>query len=152
MSNIDIPSGKLVCIVAGGRHFQDYKLLRSKLLYIFSNYDLKDVTIVSGGAKGADSLGERFAKEFSNKGVSLLRKPADWKTFGKRAGYLRNAEMAEISNACVCFWDGESAGTKHMIDIATERGLMLQIIRYEDFNPNQRRNYVELPGFNKGRN
>jgi len=106
-------------IVAGGRYFNDYELLKNKLDYILQN-KLPNVEIVSGTAKGADTLGERYAKE-NNLGIH--RKPADWDTFGKSAGYRRNAEMADYSDGCVCFWDGKSRGTKHMIDLAKRKVL-----------------------------
>jgi alkanesulfonate monooxygenase SsuD/methylene tetrahydromethanopterin reductase-like flavin-dependent oxidoreductase (luciferase family) len=50
-------------------------------------------------------------------GVKVARFPADWDTYGKRAGYLRNEQMAEYADALFAIWDGESKGTKHMIDI-----------------------------------
>ena len=53
-----------------------------------------------------------------------------WDKYGKKAGYLRNVEMAENANALIAFWDGKSKGTKHMIDIATERNLPIRVIRY----------------------
>jgi len=118
----------LKVIVAGGRDFNDYELLKEKLLKVLINYDFKDVEIVSGSARGADSLGERFAKEF---GCNLKMFPAEWEKWGKSAGYRRNAEMAKYGDACVCFWDGKSKGTKHMIDLATKEGINLRVINYE---------------------
>lgn len=118
----------LKVIVAGGRHFSDYELLKSKLLFFFQNYDLKDIEIVSGTAKGADTLGERFAREF---GCGIKRFVPDWDTYGNGAGYRRNAEMGNYADACVCFWDGESRGTMHMINIAKKKGMKLKVVRYQ---------------------
>lgn len=119
-------------IVAGGRDFNDYELL-SKVLTVVATAYLTDeqVSIVSGGARGADALGERFAKE---QGVNLITKPADWKTYGNSAGYRRNEEMALISNGLLAFWDGKSKGTKHMIDAAQRRGLDVFIQMYGQFD------------------
>jgi hypothetical protein len=114
-------------IIAGSRDFNDYELLKSKMLYYLKGFDLSEVEIVSGTARGADQLGERFAREF---GCKLKQFPADWETYGKKAGYLRNVDMAKYSDACVCFWDGRSRGTKHMIDIAKKEGLKLRVVRY----------------------
>jgi len=86
-----------------------------------------DIEIVSGGARGADALGERYAKD---RGYSLRVFPAEWDRYGKRAGYLRNAEMAKYANALLAFWDGESRGTRHMIQIARESGLKVGIKYY----------------------
>lgn len=113
-------------IVAGTRTFDDYNLLRDKLdkLLVLLNGNIE---IVSGGAKGADTLGEKYAKM---KGYRLTRKEADWETNGKSAGYIRNEEMAKYADKCVVFWDGESKGTKHMIDLAKKNGLEVRVIRY----------------------
>lgn len=85
------------------------------------------IIIISGNANGADKLGERYAKE---RGYELITKPADWDRFRKSAGYRRNAEMADIGNAAAIFWDGESKGSKHMIDLAKEKGLAVRVINY----------------------
>lgn len=112
-------------IVAGGRDFNDYHLLKRKLSILLNNR--LDVEIVSGAARGADSLGERYAEE---NGLYIHRKPADWEKYGKSAGYRRNAEMAEYADALVAFWDGKSRGTKHMIDLAEKHELAIRIVRY----------------------
>lgn len=113
-------------IIAGGRDFNDYKLLKRKLDYFLSVVD-EDIEIVSGTAKGADKLGELYAKE---KMFPVKRFPADWDKHGKRAGYIRNKEMAEYATHCVCFWDGKSAGTKMMIELAEGNGLKTKVVRY----------------------
>jgi hypothetical protein len=118
-------------IIAGSRSFNDYELLKSKMLHYLKGFDLSEVEIVSGTARGADQLGERFAREF---GCKLKQFIPDWDTYGKRAGYLRNMDMAKYANACVCFWDGKSRGTKHMIDIAKKEGLKLRVVRYDLLN------------------
>ena len=64
------------------------------------------------------------------RGYELQSHPADWDKYGKSAGYRRNKEMAEVADACICFWDGQSKGTKHMIDIATDMGLKVKIVNY----------------------
>jgi hypothetical protein len=112
-------------IIAGGRDFSDYQLLVEKCDKYLANQT--NIEIVSGTAKGADSLGERYAKD---KGYNVKPFPADWAAFGKRAGYLRNEQMANYANALIAFWDGESRGTKHMIDIATEKGLLVKVVSY----------------------
>jgi len=114
-------------IVAGSRDFNDYGLLERELINFLRGRKPSEVEIVSGGARGADRLGERFAKE---KKCRLALFKADWDKYGKSAGYRRNVEMAEYSNACVVFWDSVSKGSKHMIDIAEKKGLDLEIVRY----------------------
>jgi hypothetical protein len=112
-------------IVAGGRDFNNYALLEEKLFKLFSNK--LHVVIISGMAKGADSLGERYAREHGHV-VSYF--PALWAQHGARAGFIRNEEMAKYADACVCFWDGKSTGTKHMMDTAETMGLQLRVINY----------------------
>lgn len=112
-------------IVAGSRGFNDYERLRDVLDKLLAS-KLPDVQVVSGAARGADQLGERYASE---KGLGVNRMPADWDTHGRRAGYVRNEQMAEVADALVAFWDGESRGTKHMIDIATAKGMMVRVVR-----------------------
>jgi hypothetical protein len=114
-------------IVAGGRDFNNYDLLKRELSRLLQNHKTNEVEIVSGTARGADNLGERFANEFNCK---IKRFPADWDIYGKSAGYRRNSDMADYADACVCFWDSKSRGTKHMIDLANKKGIPLRTIRY----------------------
>ena len=112
-------------IIAGGRQFNDYDLLCTHVSKLI--VDTSKNEIVSGMADGADSLGVRYAEENN---VSLIKMPADWNKHGKSAGYKRNEEMAKIADACICFWDGESRGTKHMIDLAKKYNLITKVITY----------------------
>lgn len=112
-------------IVAGGRDFDDYELLCKKLDYYLARYT--NVEIVSGCAKGADKLGERYAKE---RGYKIKRFPADWNFYGKKGGFVRNEEMAEYADAAVIFWDGRSKGSQHMIDTSVSKCLLLRIVNY----------------------
>lgn len=111
-------------IIAGGRTFTDYDLLKSKLDLILSG--LKDIEIVSGTCRGADILGERYAKE---RAYGIKYFPADW-TKGKGAGFTRNNQMARYATHLVAFWDGQSRGTKHMIDLARFKNLQVRVVRY----------------------
>ena len=112
-------------IIAGGRTFIDFELMCSKCDAILKNK--KNVEIVSGTAKGADTLGEEYAIK---KCYDIKQFPADWKKHGRSAGYKRNKQMAEYGDALIAFWDGISKGTKHMIDLAKENNLPVRIIKY----------------------
>lgn len=112
-------------IVAGSRTINDYALVGTKLNECFANWSTDQVEIVSGGARGVDRLGERFAKEYN---LPCKVFPADWNTYGKSAGYKRNVQMAEYATHLVAFWDGQSRGTKHMIDIAEKKGMPIRVI------------------------
>ena len=114
-------------IIAGSRDFTNYALLASKVDFYLSNKS--DIEIVSGTARGADSLGERYARE---RNYSIKRFPADWNTHGKKAGYLRNLDMAKYADACIVFWNGTSKGAQHMINIAVKHDVPLRIVRYDN--------------------
>lgn len=116
-------------IVAGGRDFNNYEMMRNKLDFYLSNKveSGEEIVIISGTANGADKLGERYAKE---KGYRIEHYPADWDKFKKSAGYIRNKQMAEVANACICFWDQKSRGTSHMITLAENQGLPLRVVNY----------------------
>jgi glycerophosphoryl diester phosphodiesterase len=120
-------------IIAGGRNITDYNVV--KIAYHKSG--LQATEIVSGAAKGVDYLGELFAK---NNGISIKRFPADWNKYGKRAGPLRNLEMAEYADALIAVWDGESKGTSNMIAQARQHGLIVFVYlvgeKYDTANSN----------------
>ena len=108
-------------IIAGSRAFDDYD-------YLCVVCDMIDISeIVSGTARGADSLGERYAAQNN---IKLTQFPADWNKHGKKAGYLRNKEMAEYGDCLVAFWDGESKGTKLMIDLARKNNLDVRVFLF----------------------
>ena len=77
-------------IIAGGRDFDDYQLLKATMDKLLCNIT-DEITVVCGQAKGADTLGEQYAME---KGYAIDYYPAQWKLYGKRAGYLRNEQYA----------------------------------------------------------
>jgi hypothetical protein len=120
-------------IIAGTRNFDNYELLKQKMDKILAGRvrNNEEIIIVSGTARGADKLGERYARE---RGYKIKRFPADWDKNGKRAGYIRNEQMAKVADACVCFWDEQSKGTKHMIDLAKQYKLALRVINYNKYN------------------
>lgn len=131
---------ELRIIVAGSRDFNDYKLLRIKMRELLldklyeKDSNITKVCIISGTARGADQLGERLARELN---LHIKRFPADW-SLGKRAGYIRNEKMAEYAvqddsiGILMAFWDGESRGTQHMINLARKHGLEVNVIKYKE--------------------
>lgn len=98
-------------IIAGSRTFNDYPLLRCTLDEFYLSTPITE--IVCGGAAGADILGKRWAEE-NNIPVKMF--DAQWHTYGKSAGMIRNIEMGGYADFLIAFWDGISPGTKHMID------------------------------------
>lgn len=116
-------------IIAGSRGFSNYKLLREKCnKFLREKRKECNIIIVSGHARGADSLGEKYAQD---EGFDLEIYPAQWKKFGKAAGFRRNEQMADVADALIAFWNGKSHGTKHMIDIMKEKNLLVKVVDYE---------------------
>lgn len=107
-------------IIAGGRDVFDFDAVSEAVKK--SHYAISEV--VSGGAQGADHLGEIYAAE-NNIPVKVF--PANWDKHGRSAGPIRNGEMAEYADALIAIWDGKSRGTKNMIEQATEKGLQVYV-------------------------
>jgi hypothetical protein len=104
-------------IIAGSRSFSDMDYMLNSLNSLIDSGDLpseKEWEVVCGEARGADMFGAILANQ---NGIPIINFPAQWKTYGKSAGYRRNVAMGEYADAAVVFWDGSSKGTKHMIDI-----------------------------------
>ncbi len=115
-------------IIAGGRDFNDYDLARDKLYEISEHItNNQDITIISGGARGADSIGTAIA---DNHGTGYKEYLAEWDKHGKSAGYRRNELMANNADTLLAFWDGKSKGTKHMITLANTYKLKVYVIKY----------------------
>lgn len=112
-------------IIAGCRDYNNYteakEYINSCLSEISKEYK---IIIFSGGCTGSDMLGERYAKENN---LEIERYPADWKRYGRSAGPKRNKLMAEKADLVICFWDGNSKGTKSMIDYAVKNGKPIKI-------------------------
>ena len=119
-------------IVAGSRTFTNFSLCEKELIRFIKTHHRKgimksDIEIVSGTARGADKLGEKFAIKY---GFKVTQFPAEWDKYGKSAGYIRNKQMAEYATHCIVFWDGISKGSQHMIDLAKSRDLVTNVIKY----------------------
>lgn len=109
--------------IIGSRAFNDYDFLKKTIL---ESIDVNDIDeIVSGGANGADKLGELFAEEF-NKSTNIYL--PDWEKYGKSAGFIRNADIIKNSDYVFAFWDGASKGTLNSINTAKKLNKKLKII------------------------
>ena len=108
--------------IIGSRNFTNYKLLQE----ILEQYQPKITLVVSGAAKGADSLGEKWALENN---IQTLIFPADWNQYGKIAGFIRNEDIIKNCDCCVAFWDGESKGTKHSLSLCKKYNKPVKIVQ-----------------------
>jgi hypothetical protein len=101
---------RIACI--GSRTFRDTNLVEKWLgTYIRTAGD----QVISGGAEGADKLCAAWAK---SKGYLVEEHLPDWKTHGKKAGFLRNIDIIKDSNLVIAFWDSKSKGTAHSLVLA----------------------------------
>ena len=117
-------------IVAGSRTFLDYDLMcreLDNLFWISPEFENRDIKIVSGMADGADTLAIRYADEHQ---LTKILFPANWKSYKRIAGFLRNEDMLSVATHLVVFWDGKSSGTNHMIEIAKAKGIPVWGLKY----------------------
>ena len=119
------------CLVVGSRSINNYELIKKHLDKLLINH--KKVAIVSGGARGVDSLAKRYAME---RKYFYKEFKADWDNLGKRAGFIRNRVMHQYLSkqkmrGCVAFWDGQSKGTADNFRLAKEFQIEIRIIKIE---------------------
>lgn len=128
-------------VIAGGRDFDDYDLLRDKCTKLLTNKS--NIVVVSGTANGADKLGEvfgaynryeikRFKADWDNIDTTpcLVRYNRSGKPYNALAGNIRNKEMGEFADAGIVFWDGKSKGSADMIKILEKLGKPVKVIKY----------------------
>ncbi|MDK2600771.1 hypothetical protein QO179_25065 [Bacillus stercoris] len=124
-------------IIAGGRDFDDYEFMKSKLDHLFKNLNKDKLIIINGDgpglkdsktgkiiARGADQLGKKYAQE---RGLKIELFPPLWGEYGRAAGPIRNSQMAEVANALVAFNTG-GRGTQDMINKAKAMSLNIRDI------------------------
>lgn len=106
-------------IVAGSRSIKDPKVVYDAIGHMLGLVSWVATEVVSGTCHGPDVFGEQWAEKAR---VPVIHFPAEWNKHGKRAGYLRNTEMAKYADAAIVVWDGQSRGSKHMAKVMTELG------------------------------
>jgi len=107
-------------VVFGSRGWDDIHRIRMRLIRLPA-----DSTVVVGGARGADTIAEWLADDF---GFTVERYRAEWERLGRRAGIVRNVQMADTDpDLGLCFWDGTSRGTAHMLQVLQERGVPVEV-------------------------
>lgn len=132
LTNKNVKAEEFRIAIVGGRDFANYKVLcdaADKFIKQHAKFGQR-VIIICGDAKGADTLGAQYGKE---RGYGIKYFKPIWEVNGvkdKRAGITRNEEMALYSDATLAFWDGESTGTRHMIDYSNKRGNIVEVVKY----------------------
>ncbi len=112
--------------IIGSRTFDNYELLCQEIdkLKVFYQIDI----IISGGARGADSLGMRYAQEHK---IPFIAFTADWEKYGKIAGMIRNQDIIDTSDYIIAFWDGVSRGTRDSIRRANKCKKKYKVIYFQ---------------------
>ncbi len=108
-------------IIAGSRGVDRYQEV--SIAVAASGFEITEV--VSGGARGVDKLGECWAEQHK---IPIKQFLPDWNANGKAAGHIRNRQMGDYADALIAIWDGESRGTKGMIDYAKAKGLKVFVL------------------------
>ena len=116
-------------MICGSRDFTNFIFLEKQVLedlqdYLSKNphighFDRRQTYIISGKARGADALGELFARKY---GLKTKEYPAQWDLYGKKAGFIRNETMVNESDIVIIFHDGKSKGTKHDLELCKMKG------------------------------
>ena len=116
------PMGKKMKLaIVGSRTFNNFSALCTVIgthFYYMTNcppVNIGEDVIISGGAKGADSLAKRYAMITK---IDYIEFPAKWDKYGKSAGFKRNQQIVDACDMVLAFWDGVSKGTKHTIELA----------------------------------
>jgi hypothetical protein len=114
-------------LVSGSRGITDRDVVFAAIRCGMAELELtgNNLTLLSGGAVGVDRLAEEFARAWG--WVIDQRKPA-WRTYGKRAGILRNAALVDAATHVICIWDGQSPGTRHVMECAESSGKAMYIV------------------------
>lgn len=111
--------------IVGSRTFSDYELMCKQLEKIKARLGIDIDTIISGGAKGADSLGARYARDND---IGLIEHLPEWEKHGKGAAFIRNSLIVRDSDIIIAFWDGESRGTQHTLTLADKKHVPYKVV------------------------
>lgn len=115
--------------IIGSRLFNDYDLLEKTVEQQCKEWDITNIDfIVSGGCKGADKLGERFAKDHNIKTMILL---PDWKKYGKSAGFRRNVDIISNATHVIAFPSKQGTGTQHSIKLAQKNAKPICVVDFD---------------------
>lgn len=114
--------------IVGSRNFNNYLNFKNAILKILKiwNIEITDISkIISGGAKGADSMAEQFAKEY---GISTIIFKPNWKQYGSAAGVMRNTDIVNCSDKIIAFPSKEGKGTQDTIKKARNKNIPIYIL------------------------
>lgn len=108
-------------LICGSRNFQDYNLVSETISNLNIDFDL----VISGGAKGADTLAKKYC---TDNNIQIKEFLPEWEKYGRGAGIKRNKDMLMESNFVLIFWDGQSKGTKFNIDYCKKNNKNYKVV------------------------
>lgn len=112
-------------LVTGSRDWADWMVIRAALVGV--RHPIYPGTLVHGGARGADKMAAHVARDM---GWLIEPHPADWDQHGKRAGFVRNAEMVKAgADVCLAFIRNNSRGATMCARLAEDAGIPVQYYR-----------------------
>ena len=135
----------MILAVVGSRNFNDYDLVCTILDEVCRESGVE--TLVSGGASGADTLAEWYAKD-RDLPITVIK--PDWDRYGKVAGFVRNTLIVRDCDKVVAFWDGKSKGTKYTIDTAKSYGKPVYIVMFGEGAQDGRQDGDDSVGHGEG--
>lgn len=110
--------------IVGSRDFTDYETFQQALAEFISEYGMP-TSIISGGARGADSMAEKWSLE---EDIPIVIYYPDWNTYGRAAGPIRNSQIVNDATHMIAFPVGESRGTQDSIRKARAKRIPLKVI------------------------
>lgn len=116
-------------IIAGSRSITDKRVVRTAIEDGDLCFGPVDEIVHGDCSRGVDAVADEIARDM---GFDVKRMPAEWDEHGKRAGPIRNGEMAKYADALVAVWDGKSTGTESMINVALVKGLDVHVIQVKE--------------------
>ena len=120
--------------IVGGREFKDYDLMRQVFLDLVQLVDSHSYQIVSGGARGADTLAKKLAEEFNLGFIEFKPITSEINLYGfGRAAYMRNQRIVDEADCLLAFPDPNSRGTWDSVRKAQKRGIPVTIIEDEEY-------------------
>lgn len=124
-----LPSDDYRILITGSRHWDDEQAITDALLDVARDQD-RQLTVVHGGASGADNIAGVVAEEL---GMNVEVHPANWDKHGKAAGPIRNQHMVDLgADVCLAFPLPGGRGTKHCIMAASRAGIPVRVVRESD--------------------
>lgn len=111
----------MVVAIVGSRDFPSQQLVQRWI----AEHLPPGITIISGAARGVDTWAIQAARA---QGFATKEFPAQWEKYGKRAGFMRNTELAESADWVVAFWDRRSKGTRDTIIKAHEMNKVVTVV------------------------